>query len=58
MSEDDGSRRYLIGRAAAACAVCCAPPLMALLGIAVTGAAATVASLLSLAWSSRSWLRR
>ena len=45
MSEDERSRRYLIGGAAAACAACCAP-LMALLGIGSTGAAATVASLL------------
>ena len=31
----------LLGTGAAACAVCCAAPLMALLGIGVTGAAAT-----------------
>jgi hypothetical protein len=30
-----------LGAGAAACAVCCAAPLMALLGIGVTGAAAT-----------------
>jgi hypothetical protein len=31
----------MAGTGAAACAVCCAAPLMALLGIGVTGAAAT-----------------
>jgi hypothetical protein len=31
----------LVGAGAAACAVCCAAPLMALVGIGVTGAAAT-----------------
>src|SRR4051794_41853117 len=34
-------RGGLVGAGAAACAVCCAAPLMALLGIGVTGAAAT-----------------
>ena len=46
MSEDAGSKRYLIGGTAAACAVCCAPPVLALIGIAGAGAAATVATLL------------
>lgn len=34
--------RHLLGAGAAACAVCCAPPLLGLLGI--VGAAATVAT--------------
>ena len=34
-------RGGLVGSGVAACAVCCAAPLMALLGIGVTGAAAT-----------------
>lgn len=34
-------RGGLVGAGAAACAVCCAAPLMALVGIGVTGAAAT-----------------
>ena len=34
-------RGGLVGAGAAACAVCCAAPLMTLLGIGVTGAAAT-----------------
>ncbi|MGL5810698.1 MAG: hypothetical protein ACRCYQ_12200 [Nocardioides sp.] len=37
--------RHLYGAGAAACAVCCAPPLMALLGIAGVGAAATIATI-------------
>jgi hypothetical protein len=45
MSETDGSRRYLIGGAAAACAVCCATPLLTLFGIGLAGTAATVAAL-------------
>jgi hypothetical protein len=36
--------RHLIGAGAAACAVCCAPPLLALLGIAGVGLAATIAT--------------
>lgn len=36
--------RHLYGAGAAACAVCCAPPLLALLGIARAGAAATIAT--------------
>jgi hypothetical protein len=35
--------RHLFGAGAAACAVCCAPPVLALLGIA--GAGATVATI-------------
>ena len=35
-------RGGLIGAGAAACVVCCAAPLLTLLGIGVTGAAATV----------------
>ena len=35
--------RHLVGAGVAACAVCCAPPLLAFLGIA--GVAATVAAL-------------
>jgi cytochrome c biogenesis protein CcdA len=35
--------RHLVGAGVAACAVCCAPPLLAFLGIA--GVAATVATL-------------
>jgi uncharacterized protein (DUF58 family) len=34
-------RGGLVGAGAAACAVCCAAPLLTLLGIGVTGAAAT-----------------
>lgn len=37
--------RYLWGAGAAACAVCCAPPLLALLGIAGVGTAAILATL-------------
>jgi hypothetical protein len=37
--------RHLWGAGAAACAVCCAPPLLALLGIAGAGLAATVATI-------------
>lgn len=44
MSNDNGSRRYVIGGGVAACAVCCAPPLLALLGIAGAGLAATIAT--------------
>lgn len=44
MSEETSPKRYLIG-GAAACAVCCAPPVLALLGIAGTGAVATAATL-------------
>jgi hypothetical protein len=36
--------QHLWGAGAAACAVCCAPPLLALLGIAGAGVAATVAT--------------
>lgn len=36
--------RYLLGAGVAACAGCCATPLLALLGIAVTGTAATIAT--------------
>ena len=36
--------RHLLGAGAAACAVCCAPPLLALLGIAGTGAVAALAT--------------
>lgn len=36
--------RHLYGAGAAACAVCCAPPILALLGIAGAGLAATVAT--------------
>jgi membrane protein implicated in regulation of membrane protease activity len=36
--------RHLWGAGAAACAVCCALPLMTLLGIGVAGTAATVAT--------------
>ena len=36
--------RHLLGAGAAACAVCCAPPLLALLGIAGAGLAATAAT--------------
>jgi hypothetical protein len=35
-------RGRLVGAGAAACAVCCAAPLLALLGMGLTGAAATV----------------
>ena len=37
--------RHLFGAGAAACAVCCAPPILALLGIAGAGVAATVATI-------------
>ncbi|WP_254069699.1 hypothetical protein [Pimelobacter simplex] len=37
--------RHLLGAGAAACAVCCAPPLLALLGIAGAGIAATAATI-------------
>ncbi len=36
--------RHLYGAGAAACAVCCAAPLLTLLGVGVAGAAATVAT--------------
>lgn len=36
--------RHLFGAGAAACAVCCAPPLLALLGIAGAGLVATIAT--------------
>lgn len=36
--------RHLFGAGAAACAVCCAPPLLALIGIAGAGLAATIAT--------------
>lgn len=36
--------RHLLGAGAAACAVCCAVPLMTLLGIGVAGTAATLAT--------------
>ena len=36
--------RHLYGAGGAACAVCCAPPILALLGIAGAGLAATVAT--------------
>ena len=36
--------RHLYGAGAAACAVCCAPPVLALLGIAGAGIAATIAT--------------
>lgn len=38
-------KRYLAGAGAAACAVCCAAPILALLGIAGTGLAAAVATM-------------
>lgn len=37
--------RYVLGGGAAACAVCCAPPVLALVGIAGAGTVATVATL-------------
>lgn len=37
--------RHLWGAGAAACAVCCAAPILALLGIAGAGLAATIATL-------------
>lgn len=37
--------RHLYGAGAAACAVCCAPPLLALVGLAGAGVAATVATI-------------
>lgn len=39
-----GSKRYLIGGGVAACAVCCAPPILALVGIAGAGTVATLAT--------------
>lgn len=36
--------RHLLGAGAAACAICCAPPLLAVLGIAGAGLAATLAT--------------
>lgn len=36
--------RHLYGAGAAACAVCCAAPLLTLLGIGAAGAAATAAT--------------
>lgn len=36
--------RHLLGAGAAVCAVCCAPPLLALLGIAGVGLTATMAT--------------
>ena len=36
--------RHLLGTGAAACAICCAPPLLALAGIAGAGLVATVAT--------------
>lgn len=44
MSEPSGTKRYLIGGGAAACAVCCAPPVLAPIGIAGAGSVATVAT--------------
>ena len=38
-------RGRLVGAGAAACALCCAAPLLTLLGIGVTGAAATALTL-------------
>lgn len=37
--------RHLFNAGAAACAVCCAPPILALLGIAGAGAVATIATI-------------
>ncbi len=37
--------RHLVGAGVAACAVCCAPPILALLGIAGAGVAATAATI-------------
>jgi hypothetical protein len=37
--------RHLWGAGAAACAACCAPPFLALLGIAGAGLAATIATI-------------
>jgi hypothetical protein len=37
--------RHLLGAGAAACAVCCTPLLLALLGIAGAGAVATIATI-------------
>lgn len=36
--------RHLLGAGAAACAVCCAPPVLALLGVAGVGLSATLAT--------------
>lgn len=38
-------KRYVVGAGAAACAVCCAAPILAVLGLAGGGLAATVATL-------------
>jgi hypothetical protein len=45
MSESAGTKRYLIGGGAAACAVCCAPPVLGLVGIAGAGVIGTAATL-------------
>ena len=45
MSQEADGRRYLIGGGVAACAACCAPPVLALFGIVGAGAVATVATL-------------
>ena len=37
--------RHLAGAGVAACAVCCAPPVLAIIGVAGTGVAATIATL-------------
>lgn len=37
--------RHLVGAGVAACAVCCAPPLLALLGFAGLGLGATLATI-------------
>ena len=36
--------RHLLGAGAAACAVCCAAPVLTLLGVGVAGAVATIAT--------------
>ena len=38
--------RHLVGAGAAACAVCCAAPVLGLFGLATVGAAATMATFL------------
>ncbi|PKH41744.1 hypothetical protein SAMN05192575_109128 [Nocardioides alpinus] len=38
--------RHLVGAGAAACAVCCAAPVLGLFGLATVGTAATMATLL------------
>lgn len=43
-SEPGLPKRYMVGGAVAACAVCCAPPVLALIGIAGGGAVATGAT--------------